>query len=535
MKKIISIVITIAMLTTLLAATIPVFATNGEVNITFNTTTATTGDIIEATISVRNISAVSMTLPIHFNPDVVRVADVDGRILPSGLKTLAEVRGGLAGIIPGQAVDEDAFDDDWNPLYWNGAIFSNPQFPRLDNENGFYRLFLFNSHERAIVYETLLTIRFVAIAAGNADIRFAVEGDNAYDLTSPDGFSYVYGDAQFMVLQANVPAITVVGEDVNPGTRPPIDSETGTNVPNLYTLTIRPPVVNGAVNYTLNDRQLENAFARAEAETDNVMRIRVDANADNFEFRMSVSTIANALANWVFDTTFFTDLGNVSFNHQEILARATPTSQFVIVTISATERSVTIDGVPIDSEWQEPNGEQRTDFADLPPSHWAYDYIMSLVERGILNGISATHFAPDYNVTREQFARMLVLALGIYDETATASFPDLATSHWAFTSVASAVNAGIILGHYDGTFGTGNNITRQEMAVMVQRAIDSLPQTNAPQEFIDNDDIAFWAADAVSVMQQAGIINGFEDGTFRPLDNATRAQAARIIYGMLAL
>jgi len=216
------------------------------------------------------------------------------------------------------------------------------------------------------------------------------------------------------------------------------------------------------------------------------------------------------------------------------LANATPMSQFVIVTISATERSVTIDGVPLGEEQPQPP-PTREDFDDLPPTHWAYRYIMYLVGRGVLNGVSDTQFAPDFNVTREQFARMLVMALDIYDSSATTDFNDLPSSHWAFSSVASAVNAGIILGFDDGSFGTGRNITRQEMAVMVYRATQNLPQTNATQDFVDSDDIAAWAADAVSAMQQAGIINGFPNGTFAPLDNATRAQAARIIYGMLGL
>ena len=184
-----------------------------------------------------------------------------------------------------------------------------------------------------------------------------------------------------------------------------------------------------------------------------------------------------------------------------------------------------------------PSENANLNFDDLPPSHWAYEYVMSLVSRGVLTGISETEFAPDANVTREQFAAMLVRSLGIHNASAVAIFYDLPTTHWAYSSVASAANAGIITGFPAGNFGVGQNITRQEMAVMVLRAIDNGQNygANLQSKFVDFDYIGYWAVEAVNTMQSAGIINGFPDGTFGPMLNATRAQAARIIYTMLTV
>jgi hypothetical protein len=197
------------------------------------------------------------------------------------------------------------------------------------------------------------------------------------------------------------------------------------------------------------------------------------------------------------------------------------------------------------------------EFSDLPKTHWAYDYVMALAERGIVNGISLTEFVPDANVTREQFAKMMVEALELCDENAICDFPDMPDGkHWAYQYVAGAVQAGLIKGYDTGEFGAGRSITRQEMAVMVVRGIVNRPKTaelkaaeltteltkdlkttgarNAePLGFTDEAEIGEWAREAVTKMQQAGIIRGFEDGTFRPGDNATRAQAAKIICGML--
>ena len=510
---------------------IPAFASDSVISIELDRANAQVGDRINATIRVENITGRFINIPIHFNPDVVQVVDSEGNLVLSGVRTAAEVRNGSVGLTPEQALSND-LDNNYEPLFWNGAIFENPQYPAIDNEAGFVRLLFSNTQAKEILNETLITIHFIAVGEGEADIRFAVQGDAAYDPTSPLGAMYFNAENTPIVPQFSVQNIIVTSSDM-PVERPPVqEPNIGGSGDNFTTVTVIPPVTESDVlEYVVSERMIENNMARATGETEYTMSIRVevDDHIRTIIIKLPVLSVVTMLENAIFYTEFNTPLGGVRFEHWDIIDNMTTDSQFVIVTISETERSVTIDGIPLVIV------SNNADFADLPLSHWAHNYIISLVEREILNGISETEFAPDANVTREQFARMLVMTLGIYAEDATAYFYDLPVEHWAYISVASAVNAGIILGFDDGTFGTGQNISRQEMAVMVQRAIENMPQTNTSQVFTDQLEIADWAIDAVIVIQEAGIINGFEDGTFRPTDNATRAQAARIIYAVLEL
>jgi hypothetical protein len=322
----------------------------------------------------------------------------------------------------------------------------------------------------------------------------------------------------------------VTGPTVNP----PV-SEGGNGSSALPSVVVTPPDASGSdtLTYEVPEKAIANALPRAEAEGDNILRIKLDVSGGYVKYiiNMPAAAVRDALQKYVFSTELETPLGTVSFDNGQAARNMTAESKFVVCTVTEDAKTVTVDGVPFKAE--EP--AKPKDFADLPPTHWAYEYVMALAGRGVLSGISETEFAPDAEVTREQFARMLTLALGIYDETTVCDFPDLPESHWAYASVASAVRAGVILGYGDGSFGTGRNISRQEMAAMVSRANLSLPETWPAADFTDSDQIADWAKEAVTKMQRANMINGFEDGSFRPNDNATRAQAAKIIHGLLGL
>ncbi len=179
----------------------------------------------------------------------------------------------------------------------------------------------------------------------------------------------------------------------------------------------------------------------------------------------------------------------------------------------------------------------KVEFTDLGSVSWAVEAINSLAERGIVSGVSATEFNPEANVTREQFVKMFVLALGIDTENSSSDFTDLAASHWSYSYVSGAVSAGIVNGIGGGSFGVGQNITREDMAVMLYRAasISRIALTEKTSvSFGDESSIADYAKAAVETMAKAGIING-SDGLFMPKANATRAQAAKMIYEILSL
>lgn len=170
-------------------------------------------------------------------------------------------------------------------------------------------------------------------------------------------------------------------------------------------------------------------------------------------------------------------------------------------------------------------------FTDLSGASWAEDAISYLKERGVVSGKSATEFMPSEDVTREEFVKMLVLALEIYDKNAQAQFEDVASSDWFSSYVASAVKNNIVNG-YGGRFNAGQKITREDMAVMAYRGIKDSDKVSEGL-FADDGDISEYARDAVYALAGSGVIKGMGDNQFAPKATATRAQASVIIYNLM--
>ncbi len=176
-------------------------------------------------------------------------------------------------------------------------------------------------------------------------------------------------------------------------------------------------------------------------------------------------------------------------------------------------------------------------FSDIGSVSWAQKAIVAMSAVGIVTGKEDGKFAPNDNVTRAEFIKMLIGMLEyaklIDTSDKSCDFTDVADDAWYHDVVAIAVNNGIVTGVSDTEFAPDANITRQDMAVMVQRAAAaanlSLPK-GAEITFTDSAAISDYAASAVESMARAGIINGFDDGSFSPNSNATRAQAVVIIY-----
>ena len=180
---------------------------------------------------------------------------------------------------------------------------------------------------------------------------------------------------------------------------------------------------------------------------------------------------------------------------------------------------------------------QQKPFSDLDGVEWAREAIEYLAEKNVVSGTGSNIFSPNDPVTREQFVKMLVDALG-FDESAEIHFSDADQNMWYYPYLQRAYAAGIAEGIGEGRFGVGNHITRQDLAAMIYRAASKrgLQSSNAVVDYADADQISDYAKEAVAAMQSLGIISGMENHCFNPIQNATRAQAAKIIYGvMLAL
>lgn len=172
-------------------------------------------------------------------------------------------------------------------------------------------------------------------------------------------------------------------------------------------------------------------------------------------------------------------------------------------------------------------------FTDLKSAEWAKDAIVYLAEKQIINGTGDNKFEPDANITREQFCKIVIGAFMPDAEKTDIPFTDVNKDEWYADYVAKAFGCGVITGIDEKTFGVGQPITRQDMCVMIYRAAAASGMEIKADEFTQFDDdaeIADYAKEAVYSLKEFGAVNGVTEGEFLPLGNATRAQAAKIIY-----
>lgn len=200
------------------------------------------------------------------------------------------------------------------------------------------------------------------------------------------------------------------------------------------------------------------------------------------------------------------------------------------------------------------------DFADTK-GHWAENIINKLADAGVVHGISDTEFNPDGTVTRAEFLKMALGAADIEEtEYRKGECLDVIASDWFAPCVQSALDRGLIpegmisdysveivegedgsKAVYGGQFNGNTPIKREEMAYITQSVYQyslgegSLANLETPVDipFDDVNRVSLWALDGVRHAYTNGLILGMEDGTFRPQDTATRAQAAAIISNLL--
>lgn len=182
-------------------------------------------------------------------------------------------------------------------------------------------------------------------------------------------------------------------------------------------------------------------------------------------------------------------------------------------------------------------------FTDVAEDAWYHDYVYDLVYRGVVNGMTATTYEPEGKLTRAQFVKLLACSLADAETLKTYEgkhpFKD-SEGHWAETYIAWAKDKGIVEGVSATEFDPEAPITREQMATIfgryaLKQGIELPKSDNAAGSFPDADKISEYAREFVELMRIAGILNGYEDGTFRPQGNATRAEAAKLFSLFLSI
>lgn len=174
---------------------------------------------------------------------------------------------------------------------------------------------------------------------------------------------------------------------------------------------------------------------------------------------------------------------------------------------------------------------QEGKFVDVADDFWAAKDIYTLKDAGIIGGKSATEFDPEGDVTRAEFAKMVVGLFGYKATSDAVNFEDCKAEDWFTPYVAAGVEAGVIKGVSDTEFAPNATITREDACTILGRALNKVAQSNE-LKFTDADKVAEYAAPYVALLSELGYVNGYEDGSFAPANNVTRAEAAKIIAGI---
>ena len=173
-------------------------------------------------------------------------------------------------------------------------------------------------------------------------------------------------------------------------------------------------------------------------------------------------------------------------------------------------------------------------------NHWAVQEIDLLSAKEIVGGYADGSFRPDHSITRAEFSKIIITSLNLAEEANNllnipSTFRDVSPSHWARGYIELAYEFGIINGYDDRTFRPENPIRRDELTTMIVRALgvsDPL-EGSVDLSFNDQHEIPGWARNAVATALDLNLTGGYPDGSFRPAELTTRAQAVTFIVRML--
>ena len=202
---------------------------------------------------------------------------------------------------------------------------------------------------------------------------------------------------------------------------------------------------------------------------------------------------------------------------------------------TTTPGSGTIIVNPSDPSTDE--GKNIDDFTDANEAVWAKPALQTMLDKNIFAGYEDNTIRPNDNATREEVIKILVSTFFTVDNGAVSSFSDVEAGSWYYPFVATGEAKGITKGMGDGTFGVGQNVTRQDFAVMIYNYLldQGYAVNTTPYEFVDNDAIADYARDAIYALKNADIIKGYEDKTVAPEGSATRAEIAQMVANLIVL
>ncbi len=178
-------------------------------------------------------------------------------------------------------------------------------------------------------------------------------------------------------------------------------------------------------------------------------------------------------------------------------------------------------------------------YCDLDGFDWAKSSIYNLSSKGIIHGTGDNYYEPARLIKKEEFAKMLVEAFDISARNTVIELTDVAHDAWYYDYVAALYSNEIVKGNGDSTFGSGLDVSREDMCVMMSNVLKfkgyTLEQSAERVNYRDEEHISMYAKEAVEEMQLAGAVNGMGDGVFEPKTPTNRAMAAVVLERVLKL
>lgn len=181
------------------------------------------------------------------------------------------------------------------------------------------------------------------------------------------------------------------------------------------------------------------------------------------------------------------------------------------------------------------------EFSDVT-NHWAKTAINDMGSRMVVNGVGNNNYAPDRNMTRAEFAAIMIRALGLEPGTGASGFGDVAPTDWCCGYIKTAAAYGIVNGYDNGNFGPNDTITREQAMAMIARAMKitglyaGLADNEVSQllsNFSDSTSASTYAQSSIAACIKTGITAGSSNATLSPKDCITRAEVAVMIQRLL--
>lgn len=288
------------------------------------------------------------------------------------------------------------------------------------------------------------------------------------------------------------------------------------------------------IDFLYNEITLKNITVDIVANLDDILNPNTnsgDGESSNSNANNNSNTNSNSSSNYDDDDYYnsYTSSNTSSGSNQDDNNNEeTETEEFHEISESQNPYIVKLSDFEIN--------KYLSNFIDMDTT-WSREVVAYCIKHNFFAGVSENEFAPNDNMTRAMFVTVLSRVEGIGEYIYNNEFLDVPDKLWYSNAVSWCVEHGITSGIGDDLFGTNDNITREQMAVLLYNYVNKfnikLNFKESKTAFVDEELISGYALEAVSTMAHAGILNGKGDNEFDPKGNATRAEVSAMIYAFL--